>query len=347
MIREPMPDQVQISVVIPCYNCDSTIRQCLEAVMATGSSDLEVILVDDASTDHTAEIVASFPVKYVRNEANRGPSYCRNIGVTHAQGQIVFLIDSDVLIPRDSFDRIRRFFQEHPDVHVLQGRYSDRSYHGDVISKYKNYKLAFRELSRPGSEVAFINTSIVALRRSVFSKYSFDEQLRRAEDSLFGWKYYQDGNKILLDKEFQAVHMKKHTLRSFIRYQFRSGRDLVSNWIYKDMSKAILSGTNSRSNRLQLLRAPVSLALVAALILSVWLPRPLSMMLIAALLLLSIFLQIDFLSYVWKVDGPLMAAAAVFIYLLDGFVSGLGVLAGFARALAGKRVFQIRSGSVP
>lgn len=342
-----MTDQVQISVVIPCYNCDSTIRQCLDAVMEAGSSDMEVILVDDASTDQTAEIVASFPVKYIKNEANHGPSYCRNIGVTHAQGHIVLLIDSDVRIPSDAFDRIRRFFQEHPDVHVLQGRYSDRSYFNDVISRYKNYKLAFRELSRPGNDVAFINTSVVALRKSVFDKYSFDEQLRRAEDSMFGWKYYQDGNKILLDKDFQAVHMKKHTLGSFIRYQFRSGRDLVANWIYKDMSKAILSGTNSRSNRLQLLRAPLSLALFAALILEFWLPWSVSVTLIALLLVGSILLQLDFLRYVRRVDGWIMAAAAVFIYLLDGFASALGVLTGVVRAFAGRRAFQIRSGSVP
>lgn len=256
-------------------------------------------------------------------------------------------MDSDILIEPGTLERITHFFRDNPDAHVYQGRYSDTSYYKNTFSKYKNAKLAFRELSRKDLNVAFINTSLVAMRKSVLTRYRFDESIRRAEDSLFGWRYHQDGNRIVLDNGFQAIHMKKYTFAGFVRYQFRSGRDLVTNWIYKDMGAAVLSETNSLSNRLQLLRAPLSLLLVAVLLSAPFLSRLFWIPALVILLLTAVALQLDFLNYARKTNGYAFAAGSVLLFLLDGFVSALGVGWGLIRVLVGSRPLEAGSRVAP
>lgn len=332
-----MSDQPEISVLIPCYNAAGTIRDCLDAVFRSNFKSFEVIVVDDASTDDTIRICREYKCSILQNDSNSGPSHCRNRAAAAARAGIVLYIDSDILIAPDTLERVAAFFRDHPDVHIFQGRYSDTSYYKNVFSRYKNARLAFREISRREGDVAFINTSLVAMQKPVLEQYHFDESIRRAEDSLFGWRYHQDGNRIVLDHSFQAVHMKQYTLATFMRYQFRSGHDLVMNWMFKGMGKAVLSETNSLSNRLQLLRAPLSLLFAAALLAAPFLPWTLWLPILAVLLALAAALQIDFLNYVRKTDGFTTAAAYVFIYLLDGFVSALGVAWGLLRVLAGRR----------
>lgn len=332
-----MSDHPDVSVLIPCYNAAGTIRECLNAVFRSKFRQFEVIVCDDASTDDTVLICHEYGCRVLQNATNLGPSSCRNRAAAEALAEIILYIDSDILIDPGTLQRVVDFFREHPDVHVFQGRYSDTSFYNNAFSRYKNAKLAFRELSRRDPDVAFVNTSLVAMKKSILSRYRFDESVRRAEDSLFGWRYQQDGNRIVLDHGFQAVHMKRYTLASFLRYQFRSGQDLVMNWIYKGMGKAVLSESNSLSNRLQLLRAPLGVLFAAALPAVLVLPWPLWLSILGLLLVAAAALQIDFLNYVRRTDGYAAAAAFVLIYLLDGFVSALGVVWGLLRVLAGSR----------
>ena len=84
------------SVVVPTYNRSRLLRPTLASVFAQEDDDWELIVVDDGSTDDTAEVVASFGqrVIYLRQE-NRGPSAARNAGIERARGRYVCALDSD------------------------------------------------------------------------------------------------------------------------------------------------------------------------------------------------------------------------------------------------------------
>ena len=88
----------EVSIIVPTYNSEEYIAQALESVFNQTHWNLEVILIDDSSTDSTLSIARSFNEKRLRiftNSRNRGVSYSRNRGIRHAKGKWIALLDSD------------------------------------------------------------------------------------------------------------------------------------------------------------------------------------------------------------------------------------------------------------
>ncbi|HZN17477.1 MAG TPA: glycosyltransferase family 2 protein [Micromonosporaceae bacterium] len=94
--------EARVSVVIPLYNDGRTIELCLASVLAQTYQPLEVIVVDDASTDDSAAKAARYPCTLVRAEVNGGPGAARNLGVSHAKGDIIFFLDADMTMHPDA-----------------------------------------------------------------------------------------------------------------------------------------------------------------------------------------------------------------------------------------------------
>ncbi|MFD7706347.1 glycosyltransferase family 2 protein [Streptomyces sp. NPDC059785] len=101
-----------VSVVVPLYNDRRTVDLCLRSVLAQTHPKLEVIVVDDASTDDSAELAARHPVTLVRAERNGGPGATRNLGVRHANGDIVFFLDADLTMHPEAVAEAVRLFEE-------------------------------------------------------------------------------------------------------------------------------------------------------------------------------------------------------------------------------------------
>lgn len=321
-----MPDP-EISIVIPTYNNSATIRECLEAIRDSEAA-AEVIIVDDCSSDNTLEICREFTSKIIENEKNHGQSYSRNLGARQALAAIVVFLDSDIIIRKDTIKKIMDAFNKDPTIDVLQGRFSEDSYYRDLFSQYKNLNLAFREIVRDDGDSAFINTSLTAVKKEVLQKYSFDEQVIRAEDSLLGWQLYKDGYRIVLDKSITGVHKKKFNIFSFTKYQFKSGCDLLYNWKNKGMGPAVMSPKNALHNKLRILRAPVSGLIFINILLAIILRKRYFWTAAEILFVLSIILQHRFLVFLIIQKRFIMFMFSLLIFLYDGFVSGLGVFWG-------------------
>lgn len=94
-----------VSVVIPCYNYGHYLKETIESVLAQTYNDIEIIVVDDGSTDNTAEVVNSFPsVRYIKQQ-NRGLSAARNKGIGEAKGQFIQPLDADDKLAPSSIAR--------------------------------------------------------------------------------------------------------------------------------------------------------------------------------------------------------------------------------------------------
>lgn len=91
-------DNIYISIVIPAYNREKTIQYCLDSVLDQSYPYFEVIIVDDASSDNTVNIIKSYQdkrIKLIEQKENRGAQHCRNIGIKSAQYDWIAFLDSD------------------------------------------------------------------------------------------------------------------------------------------------------------------------------------------------------------------------------------------------------------
>jgi glycosyltransferase involved in cell wall biosynthesis len=94
-----------ISVIIPAFNAEKYIAQSIENALFQSYKNLEIIVINDGSTDKTAEIAEHYPVKLI-NQENRGLSAARNVGVENATGEYIHFFDADDLINTDFYQNM-------------------------------------------------------------------------------------------------------------------------------------------------------------------------------------------------------------------------------------------------
>ncbi|MDR0332227.1 MAG: glycosyltransferase [Dysgonamonadaceae bacterium] len=100
------PPEMKISVIIPVYNGAKYIAQCIEMMLCQTYKDLEIIVVDDGSSDNSAKIAEKYPVKIIRFANNQGLSAARNAGITAATGEYIHFMDVDDFINLEYYERM-------------------------------------------------------------------------------------------------------------------------------------------------------------------------------------------------------------------------------------------------
>ena len=91
----------KVSISIPVFNGEKTIKEVIDSINSQSIKFDEVILINDFSTDNTMKIVDSFPeIKKINNNENKGLSYCRNLGIKISRNEIVAGIDADVVFDK-------------------------------------------------------------------------------------------------------------------------------------------------------------------------------------------------------------------------------------------------------
>jgi glycosyltransferase involved in cell wall biosynthesis len=213
----------QIAVVIPSYNCGPQLDACLKSVEASTFRDFECIVVDDGSTDDTAEIAQRYPVSAISTGGRKGPAYARNIGVQAARAETVFFIDSDVCLYPDTLERVASAFAQDAELTALIGSYDDSPDSPDFLSQYKNLMHCYVHQTAHQRASTFW-TGCGAIRRSVFLQMSgFDaEKYQRPaiEDIELGYRLYAAGHKMLLDPDLVVKHLKKWSFWALVKTDF-------------------------------------------------------------------------------------------------------------------------------
>jgi glycosyltransferase involved in cell wall biosynthesis len=124
-----------ISVIIPTYNRAGCIERAINSVLAQSYTNLEVIVVDDGSTDDTERVVSLLPderVRYVKQDANRGAAAARNAGVKCAEGELIAFQDSDDYWYPDKLEKQMDYWEKHPEYGMIYGTYIRRLENGYV-----------------------------------------------------------------------------------------------------------------------------------------------------------------------------------------------------------------------
>lgn len=213
-----------LSIVIAVCNGADFLKKCLPAIVAACDAETEIILVDDGSTDDSAEIGKRFGAKILTLNARTGAASARNVGAESALGEIILFIDADVVIKPDTIRDLRRIFARNPEFSAVFGSYDDAPGEPDFFSQYRNLMHHF--FHQTGSrEAETFWSGFGAIKRQIFLEVGgFDAEkfeIPSVEDIELGYRLREKGYRILLAPELQAKHLKKWTFRSILRTDFR------------------------------------------------------------------------------------------------------------------------------
>jgi len=174
----------RVSIIIPAYNAADYLKEAVDSVLAQTYKNIEIIVVDDGSTDDTRSAlesyVASGKIKYIYQK-NKGLAGARNTGIKNASGKYVAFLDADDLFLPDKVAEQARALEENPGYGVCYSDLLHFSEDGKVYHHRYNYPSGdiFEQLLHR----QFVNPLTVVARRELFTKYGFfDESLRRSED---------------------------------------------------------------------------------------------------------------------------------------------------------------------
>jgi len=208
-----------ISVIVPVYNSAGYLRKCLEHLRRSSVSDYECIVVDDGSTDTSADVARQFGVTVLSTDRRRGPAFARNLGAKSAKGEILFFIDADVCVASNTLDRVSANFEQDPDLAAVMGSYDDEPDSQDFLSLYKNLMHCYVHHNSRREACTFWS-GCGAIRKRVFHEASgFDESYDRPaiEDIELGYRLKSAGKKLALDTSILVRHLKRWSFFGLVK----------------------------------------------------------------------------------------------------------------------------------
>ncbi len=213
-----------ISIIIPCFNAEATIGRCLDAVFALEvPGEVEVIVIDDGSTDDSISIIQRYPCQLICLGQNSGAAFARNRGLERAIGEFIFFADSDVVLPRDA---LKIALTAVVDADCVVGVFSAENSYDNFCSQYKSLYINFRFQDLNGA--ATLNTGIALVRRRVLDQVgSFNEGLKTIEDCELGDRIFRHGFKIVIEQRLKAVHLKYFSMVGLFQSDFRKALGLA------------------------------------------------------------------------------------------------------------------------
>ncbi|MCA9401153.1 MAG: glycosyltransferase family 2 protein [Candidatus Omnitrophica bacterium] len=212
------------SVIIPAYNCSATISKTINSLLKQRHMPDEIIIVDDGSTDDTAQIVKQYRQVHYVFQKNSGPAAARNNGAFLSHGDILFFTDSDCVPTQDWIMEGLKGFS-HEEIGAVCGTYGNANPQY-VLSRCIHDEIQFRHHHLVPDEPKVFGSYNVAIRRGLFVRLSgFNQKYSQAsgEDNDLSYRLRKSGHKIIFNRKFKVDHFHTTSLMKYLLEQFRHG----------------------------------------------------------------------------------------------------------------------------
>jgi glycosyltransferase involved in cell wall biosynthesis len=177
-----MEEKPLVSVVIACFNGEAFLKATIESALAQSYPRVEIIVVDDGSTDHSGEIAKSFPVRYI-HQPNCGLTPSRNLGIQESRGTYLVFLDADDRLMPEAIEVGLRILIQRPECALTVGDHLFVSEDGYYLANSRKTFLPARHYEALLKSNCFEMISSILFRRSIFDQVGgFDTELSVAED---------------------------------------------------------------------------------------------------------------------------------------------------------------------
>lgn len=313
------------SVIVPAYNSAATLADCLSALalQTVPPQTYEVIVVDDGSTDGTADLAKRFAA-IVLSQTHAGPASARNLGARRARGEFLLFTDADCVPAPNWVEEIVRPLESDPSVAASKGVYTTRQtglvpLFVQIESEEKYAKL------RRHRQIDFVDTYSAAFRREAFwAGGGFDTSFPAAsnEDTLLSFNLASQGRRLVFTDQAIVYHLHSESLGHYLRRKWRHGYWRIP--VYRSHpGKMAGDSYTPRSTQVQM----------ATALLALWLaPRPRQRWLLLATVGAFVAATTPIVRRAMPVSWA-VAAAAPFLLFLRALALACGLALGFARLL--------------
>jgi cellulose synthase/poly-beta-1,6-N-acetylglucosamine synthase-like glycosyltransferase len=274
-----------VSIIIPTFDGASRIGACLDALTKqTAGRDIEILVVNDGSTDSTVDVVTLYSEIRLISQANAGPAAARNRGASEARGPLILFTDDDCVPMAGWLEAMIEPFED-PEVVGAKGVY--RTHQKRLIARFVQIEYEDRYRLMAGLEsIDFIDTYSAAFRRDRFLEmtgYDTSFPVACAEDAELSYRMSARGWKMKFVPSAVVYHTHPETLSRYLKrkYKFTYWRMLA---LRKNPSKAMRDSHTPQLMKVQLLLAP-ALLVAGAFDLAVRPAVPASLLVLAAFLL--------------------------------------------------------------
>ena len=210
----------KVSIIIPMHNATDYIEKCLSGISRQSKKNIEIILVDDGSTDDTVQKAEKYGFRIVMLKNGGNPSKARNFGSKKASGNIFIFVDSDIVLKPDSIERIVSKFSRRGVISV-SGVYTKETPAAGFFSQLQNLILCYR-LSKLPEIVTFTNSAFCAIKRDAFETiHGYNEGMSYFEDVEIGNRLTRNGYKLRIDSSLSVTHLKNFNHWSLICDYFK------------------------------------------------------------------------------------------------------------------------------
>ena len=256
-----------ISIIIPTLNGAGRIGNCLDALRDQAhQQNAEILVVDDGSTDNTAEVVRRYSGVRLIQQTNAGPAAARNRGASEASGKIILFTDDDCVPAANWLESMLKPFVD-SEVIGVKGVY--RTKQANLIARFvqMDYEDRYRYMCR-FPDIDFIDTYSAAFRRQHFlamAGYDTSFPVACAEDIELSYRMSSRGWKMKFAPDAVVYHTHPVTLSGYLKkkYKFAFWRVLA---VRKNPGKGVHDSHTPQIMKFQLLFGP---ALLASLVIDV------------------------------------------------------------------------------
>ena len=324
-----------ISVIIPAYNAERTIVECLKGIREQTLLPLEVIVVDDNSSDSTVAIAKDWAF-VISNTHKKGAAGARNSGIYVAKGEIITFIDSDCVPPKDWLKNIAFAFSD-KTIGAIGGGYccgADESF----WQRFCYEELYFRRKKRKLYVDTLVSNNFACRRSLILQLGGFPEQYPIVEDMFLSFKISRI-SKVLWLPDNGVKHYFKDSLKAYLKHQYVFGAE--STRFFLQHPEVLF--TKNHQGRI------IHVSIISAFFLAVSLFLGLSFMtfgnfnlggklllISASLLFIHYLLNSNFIFYLYKVKFQKIIKAYGTLLLRD-FICGISFFDGLFRAIKRQR----------
>ena len=315
---------IPVSVIVPAFNAEETLGLCLKSLQdqTAARQGYEIIVVDDGSTDRTAEIAWQHPVRMVQ-QANAGPGAARNTGARIARGGLLLFTDADCAPTPEWVERLSEPFAD-GDVAGAKGTYATRQ--RELVARFvqMEYEHRYARMARQ-DRIDFIDTYSAAYRRDVFlTNDGFDTFYRKLQDQELSFRLSHKGYRLAFVAEAVVYHQHDRHVGEYWRRKLGIGYWKAA-LLREHPGRAVRDSHTPQVLKIQIgllaLLAPV------CVLSAFWRPGLWGLAAVAAAFLVS---ALPLLIRIARRDPPVLLVAP-WLIVIRGLALGTGLVQGFVR----------------